>query len=147
MLRLPMDGLCLKQAVSVAVGVDLLYAVDPESCLCLSLRVQLYKLNPMIGYGGEKGDVVLSGHRMIHAHIVLVLRDLRPNPVLRVCRLRFQRRQRDPAAADNGLSGCQNHVAADRADVKPAFCHIGRAVPVPDILPGQQFNHRDIECF
>ena len=46
---------------------------------------------------------------------------------------------------ESALAGGRDHIAANRADVKPGFQHITGAVLVHDLCPGKQLRHGDVQ--
>ena len=85
------------------------------------------------GHGVGDGDEMLIFH-ILHGDGVTVVRVFR-----------LQRRQGNTAAADTGVSGSVDDIAADGADVELAPQHIGGDIPVCDVLAVHQFNDGDAQ--
>lgn len=132
-----------KKTMPVAVRVNPSHPVYFEPCLRISFRIQLYKLYAIIGNSCQKGQIVFSCHGMIHSHIIFIFYLLHMNCMFSLCSLRFQRRKKNPAAADHRFSGTEDHVPADRAHIKKRPAHIGTAVSILNIFSRKQLNGRN----
>ena len=86
------------------------------------------------------------GHGMVNGDKMLILHLFNSQQVIIVRFFRFQRRQRDAAAADNRVAKAVNGIAADGAYIEFAPQHIAGGVPVDDMLPVHQFNDGDAQC-
>ena len=130
----------------VAVQVESSHTPHLEPGLRIALGIEFHQLQPVRSDEGHKGDEMLLGHGMVDRDKLLVLHLLNGKHMVFVRFLRFQRRQSDAAAADQGVSGTVDHIAAERTDIKLSSEHIGRNISVDDMLPIHQFNHGDIQC-
>lgn len=82
---------------------------------------------------------------MRHADVILPVHRRNDDVMRRVRFFGFQRRQQNAAAVESALAGSRDHIAANRADVKPGFQHIAGAVLVHDLCPGKQLRHGDVQ--
>ena len=82
---------------------------------------------------------------MRHADVILPVHRRNDDVMRRVRFFGFQRRQQNAAAVESALAGGRDHIAANRADVKPGFQHITGAVLVHDLCPGKQLRHGDVQ--
>ena len=131
----------------VAAPEELSPATVQESGLGSSLRVESDQLRPVRGYIGDKPDVVLPGHGMGQGDKQLIFHGFHLGKVRLLRLLRLQCRQGNAAAGNHGFSGGPQHIAADRADIKPGPQNIGALVLVADGLPGEQFGYGEAKTF
>lgn len=78
-------------------------------------------------------------------HVQLVLHEFYVYSVLSLGRLGFKRRQRDPAARDDGLAHGREHVAAHRADIELRAKRIRGTIGVAHVGPSEKLRHRHAE--
>lgn len=128
-----------EKAVVVAVPVEpAVAAAAPEkACFGVAFRIELDDFKAAAGAVGDEGNVVLLGHGVIDSDVILVLDVLDCGGVGVVGRFRLERRQGDATAGNHGRAHGLEHVAADGADVKLAFEHVGGAVGVDDLLASE----------
>ena len=131
----------------VTVPVELPPAAVQETGLGISFRVEPDQFRPVRGHIGDKSDVVLPGHRMGQGNKQLIFHVFHLGKVCRLRLLRFQRGQGNAAAGDHGFSGGPQHIAADRADIKPGPQNVGTPVLIVDGLAGEQLRHGDAKAF
>ena len=94
----------------------------------------------------HEGDEMFLGHGMVNGDKMLIFHFFQSQQVVIVRLLRFQRGQRDAAAADDRVAKAVNSIAADGAYIEFAPQHIAGGVPVDDMLPVHQFNDGDAQC-
>ncbi len=111
----------------------------------VSFGVELDALKAAAGAVGDEGNVVVFCHGVIDGNVVFVFDVLDCGGVGVVERFRFQRRQGDAAAGNHGWTHGLKNVAADGADVKLAFEHVGGAVGVDDLFAGEQLSNGNLE--
>ena len=109
----------------VAVPVEMAHATELEAGLRVALGIELYKLHPVTGDKGHKGNVVGFGHGVGDGNEMLVLHVFDENAVFALRFFRFQRRQSDAAAADQSAAGAVEDIAAERTNIKLPPEHIG----------------------
>lgn len=136
-----------KQAVVVAVPIEpaVAAAATEKACFGVAFGIELDGFKAAAGAVGDEGNVVLLGHGVINGDVILVLDVLDAGGVGVIRRFRLERRQGDAAAGNHGRAHGLEHVAADGADVKLAFEHVGGAVGVDDLLAGEQLSDGNFE--
>ena len=139
------DHLHFKETVTVTVSVELAPTDPGNAGFRVLLGIPFDDLHPIAADMGDKGNVMFFGHGMIHRDIVFVFNELHADAVGLVGGFRFQRRQMDPAAADLGVAGGENHIAAKGADIKASPLHIGGAVAVFHPFAPKQLRHGNTE--
>lgn len=103
----------------------------------VSFGIELNALKAAAGAVGDEENVVLLGHGVINGDVILVLDVLDAGGVGVIRRFRFQRRQGDATAGNHGRAHGLEHVAADGANIKLAFEHVGGAVCVDNLLASE----------
>lgn len=136
-----------KEAVVVAVPVEpaMAAAATKKAGFGVAFGVELDALKAAAGAIGDEGHVVLLGHGVINGDVILVLDVLDAGGVGVIRRFRLQRRQGDAAAGNHGWAHGLKNIAADGADVKLAFEHVGGAVGVDDLLAGEKLGDGNLE--
>ena len=86
---------------------------------------------------------MLLVHRMVDGNKMLVLHILNSNAVVIIGRFCFQRRQGNAAAADQGITGGVEKIAAKGTDIESTPQHIGGDVSVGNMFAIHQFNDRN----
>ena len=82
-------------------------------------------------------------HGMLHRNIMLIFHIFDGDTMIIIRFFRFQSRQRNAAAADQGISHAVDHIPAHGAYIELSPQHIGRNIPVGNRLSVHQFNHRN----
>ena len=136
-----------EKAVVVAVPVEpaMAAAAAKKAGFGISFGIELDALKAAAGAVGDEGNVVLLGHGVINGDVILVLDVLDAGGMGVIRRFRLERRQGDATAGNHGRAHGLEHVAADGADVKLAFEHVGGAVGVDDLFAGEQLGDRNLE--
>ena len=111
----------------------------------VAFGIELDGFKAAAGAVGDEGNVVLLGHGVINGDVILVLDVLDAGGVGVIGRFRLERRQGDATAGNHGRAHGLEHVAADGADVKLAFEHVGGAVGVDDLFAGEQLSDGNLE--
>ena len=133
------------KSVVIAAPVEHAHAPQLQTGLGIAFRIEFHHLHPVAGDEGQKGNVVLLGHRMGNGDKMLILHTFDGNSVITVRLFCLQGRQGDPAAADDGMANAVDHITADGANIEFGAQHIGRDILIDDMLPVHQFNHGDIQ--
>ena len=131
--------------MAVAVPVQHAVSADEKAGLRVAFRIELDHVKPVAGDAGEEGNVVTFGHWMVDRDIMFVLDDLALHGVFRIRFFRFERRQRQSAAGNDGRTGAVQHVAADRADIQLRAQQIGCAVGIDDLLAAEQLGQGNLQ--
>ena len=124
----------------VAVPIEHTKTAQLQTGLGIAFRIKFHQLNPIRGDEGNKGNVVLLRHGMINGKEEFILHSFNADGMIFIRSLGFQGRQCDAAAADHGISGAVDDIAANGADVEFGSQHIGRGVPVDDMFAVHQFD-------
>lgn len=132
--------------VAVPVQPAMAAAATKKAGFGVSFGIELDALKAAAGAVGDEGNVVVFCHGVIDGNVVFVFDVLDCGGVGVVGSFRFQRRQGDAAAGHHGWAHGLKNVAADWADVKLAFEHVGGAVGVDDLLAGEQLGDGNFEC-
>ena len=139
------DHLHFKETVTVAVSVELAPTDPRDAGFRVLLGIPFDDLHPIATDMGDKRNRMFFGHGMIHRDIVFVFDEFHADAVSLVGGFRFQRRQMDPAAADLGVAGGENHIAAEGADIKASPLHIGGAIAVFHPFAPKQLRYGNTE--
>ena len=116
--------------MAVTADVQDLRAADPDARLRLLLRIELDKLESVVPYRSDKGDIVASAHLVIHGDIIFILNGYDTDAMFFIRLLRLTGQQRDAAAADLCFPACEKDVPADRTDIEHRAFHVEAAVMV-----------------
>ena len=135
----------LHQAVAVAVKVEHTLAAKWETTGCIALGIELDELELIAREIGDEGDIMFLRHGVVDGDEELVFDPFDGELVIFVGVFRLGnvlRGQSDAAAADDGLSGGMQNIAADRADVELGAQEVGGTVPVDDRFALHQLQDR-----
>ena len=108
--------LFLKQSVAVAVVIKPPHTPQLQPGLGVSFRVELHQLDPVGGDKGKEGNKMILGHGVADGNKMLILHRFCGDAVVTVRIFRLQRGQGDAAAADDGVAGAVDDIAAEGAD-------------------------------
>ena len=131
--------------MAIAVVIEISPAPELEPGLGIALGIELHHLQPVGGHRRDEGDVMLLGHGVSHSDKMLVLHMLHRHAMVLIGLFRFQGRQSDAAAADQGAAGSVDHIAAEGTDLEFAPEHIAGGVLIGDLLAVQQFDDGDAQ--
>lgn len=131
--------------VAVPVEPAVAAAAPEKAGFGVAFGIELDGFKAAAGAVGDEGNVVLLGHGVINGDVILVLDVLDAGSVDVIRRFRLERRQGDATAGNHGRAHGLEHVAADGADVKLAFEHVGGAVGVDDLFAGEQLGDGNLE--
>ena len=95
-----------------------------EAGLGVLFRVQLHQLSRVHGHKGDKGDVMILGHRMFQGYIKLIILFLYLNFVFLIRLFRLRNGKGNSATGVSSLTNGLNDIPAQGANIKRDFFHI-----------------------
>ena len=120
--------------MSVAIIIEIPHSPQLQAGFGIAFGVTLHHLHPVVGYKGNKRNKMLLRHGMLNSDEVFVLHMLNCDGVVFVCRLRFQCRKGNTAAADQSISVAVDHIAADGTDIEFAPQQICCDIFIDDVF-------------
>ena len=85
---------------------------------------------------------MVLAHGVMDSHKMLIFHMFYGDSMALFRFFRFQRRQGNTAATDDGAAYGVDYVAANGTDIEPAPDHIPGGIPVDDGFSVHQFDHR-----